>query len=97
MDFLIQNSCDRTAELDMNYCYEKHYSWTSNRLRLELYDKRTETHLYCTFNILRKFATVLTGPSEATVLSSINWIKALQSSRRSMTRNQRSGLSFAVR
>jgi len=33
MDFLTQKSCDRTAELDMNYCYEKYCSWTSKRLR----------------------------------------------------------------
>jgi len=52
----------------------------------ELYDKRTETHLHCVFNILRKFATVCKRPIEAAVLSSINWIKVLQSSR-SMTRN----------
>jgi len=30
----------------MNYCYEKHHSSTSERLRLELYDKRAENHLY---------------------------------------------------
>jgi len=30
----------------MNCYYEKHYSSTSKRLRLVLYDKRTETHLY---------------------------------------------------
>ena len=46
MDFLIQKSYDRTAELDTNYFYENHYSLTSKRLRLLLYAERTKTHLY---------------------------------------------------
>jgi len=42
-------------------------------------------------NVLKKFATVRRRPSEAAVLSSTNWIKSLQTSRRrSMTRNHRS-------
>jgi len=44
------------------------------------------------------FATVHRIPREVTVLSLINWIKALQSSRkRNMTRNQTLGLLLAVR
>jgi len=34
------------AELDIIYRYEKHYTSNSKWLRLELYDKSTETHLY---------------------------------------------------
>jgi len=46
------------------------------------------------FNVLRKFATIRGRPSEAVLLFQLI---ALQSSWRSLTRNQRSGLSFAVR
>jgi len=79
--------CDRTAELDMNSCYESHHSLTSKRLRLELYDKRTKNHLYvlrnicsfkeliCTFNVLRKFATIRRRPSEAIVLFQLSGSK----------------------
>jgi len=47
MDFLIQKSCDRTAELDMNYCYKNYYSLTSKQLQLECMTK--EPKLICTF------------------------------------------------
>ena len=47
-------------------------------------------------NVLKKFATVRRRPSEAAALSSTNRIKSLRTSR-SMTRNHRSGLSFAIR
>jgi len=46
MDFLIQKNCDRIAELNINYCYKNHCSFTSKGLQLELYDKRTQTHFY---------------------------------------------------
>jgi len=51
MDFLIQKTCGRTAQLNMNYCYKKYDSSTSKRLWLELYDEKTETHLYVLGNI----------------------------------------------
>jgi len=39
-------SCDKTAKLNMIYCYEKYYSSISKQLRLERYNKRTKTQLY---------------------------------------------------
>ena len=93
MDFLTQKCCDRT----------------SKRIRLELYDKRTEIRLafqgifvcfeklICLFNFFMKFATVRRRPREAAVSSSAYWMKSLRTSRRSVTRNHRSGLSFAIR
>jgi len=51
----------------------------------------SKTHLHCTFNILRKFATVRRRASKITVFSSIIWIKALQSSRRRGTTRNNGG------
>ena len=84
------------------------FHWTISPLRAwrKRYTEIFEHHLVifvcfkkliCLFNVLKKFSTVHRRPGEAAVLSSTNWIKSLRTSRRRMTRNHRSGLSFAIR